>query len=149
MWYTRWFKYDRDKLWLVYTQLVPVIFEPPCITISQQRWRKFLSTVFPQTHLTIQCNHFYLHGSPTAFSVPSAVSYSVSYAPFILPGLPYTWREFAPRKYWCLFTYLQAVKSQRWNTSKQETSQQIQFLQRKCLNQISPSLDCILMLHAL
>ena len=30
--YTRWFKYDRDKLWLVYTQIVPVIFEPPCIT---------------------------------------------------------------------------------------------------------------------
>jgi hypothetical protein len=30
-WYTRWFKYDRDKLWLVYTQIVPVIFEPPCI----------------------------------------------------------------------------------------------------------------------
>jgi hypothetical protein len=29
--YTRWFKYDRDKLWLVYTQSVPVIFEPPCI----------------------------------------------------------------------------------------------------------------------
>jgi hypothetical protein len=31
--YTRWFKYDRDKLWLVYTQIVPVIFEPPCIYI--------------------------------------------------------------------------------------------------------------------
>jgi hypothetical protein len=29
---TRWFKYDRDKLWLVYTQIVPVLFEPPCIT---------------------------------------------------------------------------------------------------------------------
>jgi hypothetical protein len=28
---TRWFKYDRDKLWLVYTQILPVIFEPPCI----------------------------------------------------------------------------------------------------------------------
>jgi hypothetical protein len=28
-WNTRWFKYDRDKLWLVYTQIVPVIFEPP------------------------------------------------------------------------------------------------------------------------
>ena len=27
---TRWFKYDRDKLRLVYTQIVPVIFEPPC-----------------------------------------------------------------------------------------------------------------------
>jgi hypothetical protein len=27
---TRWFKYDRDKLWLVYTQIVLVIFEPPC-----------------------------------------------------------------------------------------------------------------------
>jgi hypothetical protein len=28
---TRWFKYDWDKLWLVYTQIVPVIFEPPCM----------------------------------------------------------------------------------------------------------------------
>jgi hypothetical protein len=28
---TRWFKYDRDKLWLVYTQSVTVIFGPPCI----------------------------------------------------------------------------------------------------------------------
>jgi hypothetical protein len=28
---TRWSKYDREKLWLVYTQIVPVIFEPPCI----------------------------------------------------------------------------------------------------------------------
>ena len=32
---TRWFEYDRDKLWLVYTQIVPVIFEPPCrITLT-------------------------------------------------------------------------------------------------------------------
>jgi hypothetical protein len=30
MFNTRWFKYDRDRLWLVYTQSVPVIFEPPC-----------------------------------------------------------------------------------------------------------------------
>jgi hypothetical protein len=29
--YTRWFKYDRDKLWLVYTQIVPVISEPTCM----------------------------------------------------------------------------------------------------------------------
>jgi hypothetical protein len=28
---TGWFRYDRDKLRLVYTQIVPVIFEPPCI----------------------------------------------------------------------------------------------------------------------
>ena len=31
---TRWFKYDRDKLSLVYTQIVPVIFEPPCNTFK-------------------------------------------------------------------------------------------------------------------
>jgi hypothetical protein len=29
---TRWFKYD--KLWLVYTQSVPVILEPPCILLK-------------------------------------------------------------------------------------------------------------------
>jgi hypothetical protein len=34
---TRWFKYDRDKLWLVYKQIVPVIFEPPCITDFEVR----------------------------------------------------------------------------------------------------------------
>jgi hypothetical protein len=28
--FTRWFKYGQDKLWLVYTQSVLVIFEPPC-----------------------------------------------------------------------------------------------------------------------
>ena len=28
---TRWFKYDQDCNQLVYTQTVPVIFEPPCI----------------------------------------------------------------------------------------------------------------------
>ena len=27
---TRWFKYDRDCNRLAYTQIVPVIFEPPC-----------------------------------------------------------------------------------------------------------------------
>ena len=32
---TRWFKYDRDKLWLVYTQIVPVIFEPPCTSVPE------------------------------------------------------------------------------------------------------------------
>ena len=34
---TRWFKYDRDKLWLVYTQIVPVIFEPPCTCLLFER----------------------------------------------------------------------------------------------------------------
>jgi hypothetical protein len=32
--YTRWLKYDRDWLRLVYTQTVPVIFEPPCTTTA-------------------------------------------------------------------------------------------------------------------
>jgi hypothetical protein len=39
---TRWFKYDRDKLSLVYSQIVPVIFEPPCIihpsTLRSSKW---------------------------------------------------------------------------------------------------------------
>jgi hypothetical protein len=34
--HTRWFKYDQDKLWLVYTQIVPVIFEPPCTFYSSK-----------------------------------------------------------------------------------------------------------------
>jgi hypothetical protein len=33
LWYTRWFKYDRD-LWGLFTQkTVPFIFEPPCICL--------------------------------------------------------------------------------------------------------------------
>ena len=31
--YTRWFKYDRDYLCVNKSQFVPVIFEPPCISI--------------------------------------------------------------------------------------------------------------------
>jgi hypothetical protein len=40
---TRWFKYDQDKLWLVYTQIVPVISEPPCIktTDSSANYTEF------------------------------------------------------------------------------------------------------------
>ena len=43
---TRWFKYDRDKLWLVYTQSVPVIFEPPC-TWGWDFWIKSLQQFQP------------------------------------------------------------------------------------------------------
>jgi hypothetical protein len=38
---TTWFKYDRDKLWLVYTQSVPVIFEPPWSTHGEQAGNGF------------------------------------------------------------------------------------------------------------
>jgi glycosyltransferase involved in cell wall biosynthesis len=45
---TRWCKYDRDKLWLVYTQIVPVISEPPCITscILVHRFQHIRATCF-------------------------------------------------------------------------------------------------------
>jgi hypothetical protein len=46
---TRWFKYDRDKLWLVYTQIVPVIFEPPCI--SGEKNSDNMSVTEQQMHL--------------------------------------------------------------------------------------------------
>ena len=42
---TMWFKYDRDKLWLVYTQSVPVIFEPPCISSQKILKRKAMYKV--------------------------------------------------------------------------------------------------------
>jgi hypothetical protein len=32
--YTRWFKYDRDWLCVNKSQFVPVIFEPPCISVA-------------------------------------------------------------------------------------------------------------------
>jgi hypothetical protein len=31
---TRWFIYDRDKHWLVYTQTVAVRFQPPCNKVA-------------------------------------------------------------------------------------------------------------------
>ena len=45
---TRWLKYDRDKLWLVYTQSVPVIFEPPCTCrIYHLRFLSTEATILP------------------------------------------------------------------------------------------------------
>jgi hypothetical protein len=38
---TRWLKYARYKLWLVYTQIVPVIFEPPCTYVFMYEARYF------------------------------------------------------------------------------------------------------------
>ena len=43
---TRWFKYDRDKLSLVYTQSVPVIFEPPCIIPADVKQLQYLQSTF-------------------------------------------------------------------------------------------------------
>jgi hypothetical protein len=37
--YTRWFKYDRDDLCVNKSQFVPVIFEPPCISIYGNSFR--------------------------------------------------------------------------------------------------------------
>jgi hypothetical protein len=42
--YTRWFKYDRDKLSLVYTQIVPIILEPPC-TLVRKALEKLAGTI--------------------------------------------------------------------------------------------------------
>jgi hypothetical protein len=44
--YTRWFKYDQDKLWLVYTQIIPVIFEPPCTYKTDVDLTLFIFFVF-------------------------------------------------------------------------------------------------------
>ena len=38
---TRWFKYDRDYLCVNKSQFVPVIFEPPCISVLQSRITMF------------------------------------------------------------------------------------------------------------
>ena len=56
---TRWFKYDRDWCRQIYTQTVPVIFEPPC-TIS--RWSILLYGV---RTLTLQKGHKYLKSFST------------------------------------------------------------------------------------
>jgi hypothetical protein len=50
----RWFKYDRDKLWLVYTQIVPVIFEPPCkYTVTWRRVHEIIVVLEKQKVLFI------------------------------------------------------------------------------------------------
>ena len=57
--YTRCFKYDRDKLWLVYTQSVPIIFEPPCIwNMHQEIYRRFCAELanLLDTRFHIQTN---------------------------------------------------------------------------------------------
>jgi hypothetical protein len=63
--YTRWFKYDRDKLWLVYTQIVPVIFEPPCsyavrtwVTVYYVVW--FLFCIFCFCYVLITRSTFFI-----------------------------------------------------------------------------------------
>jgi hypothetical protein len=46
---TGWFKYDWNKLWLVYIQIVPVISEPPCIWKTEDLGQKSVSvTCCPQ-----------------------------------------------------------------------------------------------------
>jgi hypothetical protein len=50
---TRWFKYDRDKLFLVYTQIVPVIFEPPCSSLCFEGCFKLSGITSPTTQYYI------------------------------------------------------------------------------------------------
>ena len=80
--YTRWFKYDRDKLWLVYTQIVPVIFEPPCIYtyiyiqgVLQFHWlfsqKKSVSSRWPRDSALLDCHYI----SVTVIS--ASLSYSL------------------------------------------------------------------------
>jgi hypothetical protein len=58
---TRWFKYDRDKLWLVYTQIVPVIFEPPCTyCFPRQQWFRERASTFRYTYITSVVNHAFI-----------------------------------------------------------------------------------------
>ena len=60
---TRWFKYDRDYLCVNKSQIVPVIFEPPCILRSlkpfyQQANVKALPFIFVQFSRT-DCRAFF------------------------------------------------------------------------------------------
>jgi hypothetical protein len=56
--YTRWFKYDRDKLWLVYTQIVPVIFEPPCIFSICSTYMLWLNFNRQHTTQCLNCGNY-------------------------------------------------------------------------------------------
>ena len=76
--HTRWFKYDRDKLWLVYTQLVPVIFEPPCtIHVSTLNSRAFCLHLYWLTFITIFFISLYFNSRDCDIctSFPSTVNY--------------------------------------------------------------------------
>ena len=69
---TRWFKYDRDKLWLVYTKSVPVIFEPPCTfpsicknTARRTEWSSYTpcrsKNAPAKKNISQTCNEILLH----------------------------------------------------------------------------------------
>ena len=62
---TRWFKYGRDKLSLVYTQIVPVIFEPPCT-----------SQKYPYLYYPHILSSFYQAGILQKFHPPKFCIYS-------------------------------------------------------------------------
>jgi hypothetical protein len=47
--YTRWFKYDRDDLCVNKSQFVPVIFEPPCISLQD-----YVSVFLPELVIPAQ-----------------------------------------------------------------------------------------------
>jgi len=57
--YTRWFKYDRDCLHLFTYKLVPVIFEPPCIS-------KLLPTRCNVSYLFISIDAVHVSGGSSA-----------------------------------------------------------------------------------
>jgi hypothetical protein len=50
---TRWFKYDRDYLYVNKSQFVPVIFQPPCIIrVIKTRRLRWAGHV---THMGVRC----------------------------------------------------------------------------------------------
>ena len=60
---TRWFKHDRDKLWLVYTLIVPVMSEPPCIIKEHENIDKIESYwFFPLSLEKFQAKNVRQHG---------------------------------------------------------------------------------------
>jgi hypothetical protein len=58
---TRWFKYDRDKLWLIYTQSVPVIFEPPCMFEEHKVYIPFSKFLYSTIALYNGCCQYHLY----------------------------------------------------------------------------------------
>jgi hypothetical protein len=68
-------QYDRDKLWLVYTQIVPVIYEPPC-TVNYQDLQQACDTIQHQSNYVFWQNDIFPPSKTASLSYGPAWTYS-------------------------------------------------------------------------
>jgi hypothetical protein len=93
---TRWFKYDRDKLWLVDTQIVPVIFETPCTSsftpsnYADIRYFNVRSTTRYHWNFSVQLSPLFLSSHLPSCPLTSLPVLSPPFLSSHLPSCPLT-----------------------------------------------------------